>query len=341
MHVAMYYDNNDVRLETMPRPEAGPGELVVKVIASGICGSDVLEWYRIKKAPLVLGHEIAGEIIEVGKGVAGYNNGDRVFVSHHVPCNTCQYCLNGNHTVCETLHSTNFIPGGFAEYLLVPEINVDRGTFLLPDEVTYEDAVFIEPLACAIRGQRRANIRIGQTVLIIGSGVSGLLHLMLAKLQGATQIITTDTVRYRLDMAKELGADYVFDAHEDVPERVLEVNNGSGVDFVIICAGVQSVFEQALRSVNQGGTILYYAPTHPEEKVPFSVFEFWNKQVTLTSTYANSPYDAALAIDLIRSGQILFDKMITHRFGLAETGKGFKLMAEAGESMKIIIEPQK
>jgi Zn-dependent alcohol dehydrogenases len=141
MRVATYYNNQDVRLEEIPTPKIGPDELLVRVIASGICGSDVMEWYRLKRAPLVLGHEITGEIVEVGEDVEHYKEGDRVFVSHHVPCNTCHYCLNDHHTICDTLHNTNFDPGGFAEYIRVPKINVDRGVFLLPDEVSFEEGV--------------------------------------------------------------------------------------------------------------------------------------------------------------------------------------------------------
>ena len=143
MRAAMYYNNRDVQVEEVPTPKIGPGELLVKVIASGICGSDVLEWYRIKKAPLVLGHEISGEIVEVGEGIDRYKVGDRVFVAHHIPCNTCHYCLNGYHTACETLHNTNFDPGGFAEYLRAPKLNVDRGVFVLPDEITHEEGTYI------------------------------------------------------------------------------------------------------------------------------------------------------------------------------------------------------
>jgi len=132
MRVAMYYNNKDVRVEEVPTPRIGAGELLVKVLASGICGSDVMEWYRIKKAPRVLGHEIAGQVTEVGEGVKNYRVGDRVFVSHHVPCNTCHFCLNGHHTVCDTLRSTNFDPGGFSEYIRIPKINVDRQVFIFP-----------------------------------------------------------------------------------------------------------------------------------------------------------------------------------------------------------------
>ncbi|MBE3133013.1 MAG: alcohol dehydrogenase catalytic domain-containing protein, partial [Acidobacteria bacterium] len=144
--VAVYYRNSDVRIQERPVPKIGPGEILVRIHASGICGSDVLEWYRMKKAPIVLGHEVAGEIVRVGEGVTKRCAGQRVAVSHHVPCNTCHYCLAGYHTACETLHTTNFDPGGFAEYVRVPALQADRGVFPLPDGVSFEEGSFVEPL---------------------------------------------------------------------------------------------------------------------------------------------------------------------------------------------------
>ena len=161
MKVGIYHNNKDVRIGYIPIPKINSKDLLVKVMASGICGSDVMEWYRIKKAPLVLGHEITGKIEKVGKKVKKYKKGQRVFVSHHVPCNTCKYCLNDCHTACDTLHTTNYYPGGFAEYLKVPEINVDRGVFILSDEISYGEGTFIEPLACVYRGQRKAKVKRG------------------------------------------------------------------------------------------------------------------------------------------------------------------------------------
>ena len=341
MRVAMYYSNNDVRLEEMPVPKTGPGEIRVKVIASGICGSDVLEWYRIKKAPRVLGHEIAGEIVEVGEGVERFNRGDRVFVSHHVPCNTCWYCLHGNHTVCETLHTTNFDPGGFAEYIRVPRINVDRGTFLLPDEVSFEEGAFIEPLACVIRGQRVAQFRAGQTVVIMGSSISGMLHLMLARAMGAGRIITTDISEFRLNKALEFGADAVIDAKDDVPARVRALNANRPADLVIVCTGALSAFKQALQSVDRGGTVLCFATTDPGVELPIPLNDFWRNGITVLPSYANSPYDAQVAIQLLRARRLPAQDMITHRLGLAETGLGFKLMTSGKDSLKVIIEPQR
>jgi L-iditol 2-dehydrogenase len=341
MRVAMYYNNRDVRLEEIPAPRIGPGELLVKVLASGICGSDVMEWYRIKKAPRVLGHEITGEIVEVGKGVDRYRTGDRVFVSHHIPCNTCYYCLNGYHTVCDTLRSTNFDPGGFAEYIRVPKINVDRGVFVLPEEVSIEEGVFIEPLACVLRGQRIAKLSPGQTVFVIGSGISGLLHIALARVSGAGHIIASDIYEYRLEAARRFGADEAIDAKEVNPSRLRQINQDRLADLVIVCAGAVSAYSQALQSVDRGGTVLCFAPIEPGVHFSFPVFDFWNDGITLLPTYGGSPFDIMTAIELIRSHRLPLREMITHRLPLAETGVGFKLVAEAKESIKVIIEPHR
>jgi L-iditol 2-dehydrogenase len=341
MRVAMYYKNSDVRLEEMSVPKIGPGEILFRTQASGICGSDVLEWYRIKKAPIVLGHEVAGDVAGGGEGVTKFKAGDRVAVSHHVPCNTCRYCLAGNHTVCETLHTTNFDPGGFSEYIRIPKLNVDRGVFLLPPEVSYEDGSFMEPLGCVLRGQRLARLMPGQTVLVMGSGISGLLHVMLAKALGAGRVIATDISPYRLKAAKDLGADAVINAKEDVPSRLKELNGGWLAELVIVCTGAMAAFAQALKSVDRGGTLMYFATTNPGETLPVPINDYWRNGITLMPSYGNSPYDGEAAISLIRSGRVPVGKLITHRLGLAEAAQGFQLVAGAGESIKVIIEPQR
>jgi len=341
MRVAVYYRNDDVRLEERPKPSIQSGEILVKVIASGICGSDVLEWYRIKKAPLVLGHEIAGEIAEVAADVGQYKPGDRVFVSHHIPCNTCHYCLRGHHTACETLHTTNYDPGGFAEFIRVPRLNVDRGVFPLPDEISHEEGVFVEPLACVVRGQRVAGLQSGQSVLILGSGISGLLHLLLARATGAGTIVTTDVRPFSLEMAKRLGAEAVLDAREDIAAKFRQLNGGRLADLVIVCTGAPSAFEQALHSVDRGGTVLCFATTEPGVNLSVPINEFWRNEIKIMPSYGNSPLDAMVAIDLLRLGRVAVKEMITHRLGLAETGEGFRLVAGAGASMKVIVEPQR
>ena len=341
MRVAMYYSNKDIRIEEMPKPKIGPEELLVKAMACGICGSDVMEWYRIGKAPRVLGHEVTGEIVAVGENVKNFKIGDRVFVSHHVPCNTCRYCLSGQHTACETLHTTNFDPGGFAEYIQVPQINVDRGTFLLPEETSFEDGTFIEPLGCVLRGQRRVQVQPGHTVLVLGSGISGLLHIQLAHILGAARVIATDIREYRLEAAKRFGADVTIHAEEDVPARLRRVNENRMADRVIVSTGAPSALIQALQSVDRAGTILYFAPTEPRIDLPIPFNRFWSNQMTLTTSYAASPADIATAIELIRAGKVNVHDMITHRLSLAETRLGFRLVAEANESLKVIVEPHR
>jgi len=341
MYVAMYYNNNDVRIEEMPIPEINDNELLVKVQASGICGSDVMEWYRIKKAPLVLGHEIAGDVVQVGKNVEKYKIGDRVFVSHHVPCNTCRYCLDDQHTLCDTLHSTNFYPGGFAEYLRVPKINVDRGVFLLPKEMSYDEGVFIEPLACVVRGMRIVGMKPGASVLVIGSGIAGLLHIKLARALGAGRVIATDIDEYRLETAKKLGADMVINAKENVTEKVKKYNDGRLADIVVLCTGALHAVKQAINSVDRGGTLLFFAPTEPGVDIPFPLFDLWNKGVKMVSTYAGGPRDIADAIELIRFKKVTVTDMISHKLPLSEAAKGFKLVAQAQESIKVVLYPQK
>lgn len=353
MKIAKYYNNKDVRIEEMPQPEIGAGELLVKVMASGICGSDVLEWYRLKKAPLVLGHEIAGEIVEVGEGVKGYKpegsglasdsqshkKGDRVFVAHHVPCNTCRYCLNGQHTVCETLHTTNYYPGGFSEYIRVPQINADRGVFLLPKEMSYDVGTFIEPLACVIRGQRMAEIKPGQSVLILGGGISGLLHLLTAHASGVRQVFVTDINDYRLKAAKELGANAVINAKENVAESLRKVNENRLADVVIVCTGAISAFAQAMQCVDRAGTILCFAAPEPGVNLAVPANDFWRQSIKIMHSYGSAALDTTMAIDMLRAGTIPVEKMITHRLALTEAGLGFKLVAEAKESIKVILHP--
>jgi len=341
MRVAMYYRNSDVRLQEMQKPEIGPNELLVKVVASGICGSDVMEWYRIKRAPLVLGHEIAGDIVEVGRSVKKYKVGQRVFVSHHVPCMKCRYCLAGHTSTCDTLRTTNFYPGGFAEYIRVPEINLEHGVHVLPKELTYDDGAFIEPLACVVRGFKLCRFKPGSTVLVLGSGIAGLLNIKLAKAYGAEKIIATDISNYRLDAARRFGADVVLDASKDVPKLVRESNGGRLADLVIVCAGSAGAIDQAFKSVDRGGTILLFAPPMPGTQIPVPLGDLWKDEITVTMTYAGSPDDIKDAIELLWTKKVIVSDMITHRFGLADVGKGFELVAKAGESIKVIIEPQR
>ncbi len=323
MKTAVYYNNNDIRIEDRPKPQIKDGELLVKVKASGICGTDLMEWYRIKKAPRVLGHEMAGDIVESRSDK--FNIGQRVFVSHHVPCNECKYCLAGNHTACEMLHKGNYDPGGFSEFVRVPKINVENGTYILPENVSYEEGTMIEPLACVVRAQRIIGVGGGQTVLVMGSGISGLLNILVAKLKKA-KVVATDINEYRLNMAKESGADEVFNANEEL---------GIKADRIIMCTGAMPAFEAAFRYIDRKGIIMLFAI--PNRNIPIPVEDFWRNELGIVSSYGAAPVDLEEALELIKDGKIDVKSLITHRLKLEDIQRGFKIAGEAKDSLKVII----
>ncbi len=341
MLVAVYHNNRDIRVEEMPKPEIGSDEFLFKVMASGICGTDVVEWYRLPKAPQVLGHEATGIIVEVGKKVTKYKIGDRVFVSHHVPCNQCCYCLRDAQTACETLHTTNYYPGGFSQYIRVPRINIESGVYKLPDSISYEEGTFIEPLACVVRGQRLANINKADKILVIGSGVAGILHIQLTKMKGIKKIFAADTNPNRLEMAKKFGADYLIDAKKDLPQQLKELNDGKGVSKVIVCTGAVQAALTALECVDRGGIVLFFAVPDPTVKIPIPITQFWRNETTIKTSYGAAPKDLKHALQILVKRQINVSDMITHRLDIREAAEGFRLVAEAGKSLKVIIEPNR
>jgi L-iditol 2-dehydrogenase len=336
MKVAVYYTNEDIRIEERSRPRISSGEILVKMRASGICGTDVMEWYRIKKAPRVLGHEMAGEVVTIGRGVKGLKKGDRVFVSHHVPCYKCYHCAQGKYTACESLHAGNYDPGGFSEFIRAPKENVKYGTFLLPNRVTFEDATMIEPLGCVIAGQKQLGLNKGQTVLIIGSGVSGILHIQLAKIKKA-KVIAIDINKYKLTKAREFGADYVIDARKYSVDKLKSINDGRLADVVIICASAQQAVDNAISSVDRKGKILFFAV--PETYIKIPSLRFWRDEITVTSSYGALPDDLKKAIKLIVNKRINVRKMITHKVKLSDIRKGFQIASEAKESLKVVVVP--
>ncbi len=341
MRVAVYYNNRDIRLEERPRPEIGPGELLVRIEASGICGSDIMEWYRLPKAPIVLGHEVSGVVEEVGDGVEGFAVGDRVVTTHHVPCNTCRYCLTDRHSVCDTLKTTHFDPGGFSELVRLPAINVDRGTFKLPDQVSFEEASFVEPLACAVRALRIARLEPGQSVAVLGSGISGVLFIQLARALGAGPVIATDNDEHRLTEAGRFGADAALPADSDVAAGIREANDGRLAERVFVCTGALPAIEQALGCVDRGGTMMWYAPADPGVTFEFPLLEVWANGTNLVHSYAGPPADMQTALDLIADRRVDVAGMVTHRLRLADTQQGFDMVIEGGDSLKVVVEPQR
>ncbi|MBE9536185.1 MAG: alcohol dehydrogenase catalytic domain-containing protein [Proteobacteria bacterium] len=340
MKVGMYYNNSDVRLEEMPVPDIGNNDILIKVKASGICGSDVMEWYRIKRAPLVLGHEVTGEVIKVGLDVDKFKPGDRIFTLHHVPCEECPECLKGHQTACRDFQSiNNFEPGAFSEYLKVTGKSVDTGTLKLPDNISYEEGTFIEPLGTVLRGLRATGIKPGDSILVIGAGLSGLLFIKAAKALGAGLIMATDMQENRLEAAKRFGADYTALAGEDIPSTLEGVNDGRLADRVILTTGAMPAVEQAMDSVERGGTLLFFAVPRPEDKVEVDFNRYWRNDITLKTSYGSAPIDHYQAIELMSSGRIEVKDMITHRLPLEQIASGFQMAAEGKDCLKVIIEP--
>ncbi|HOP85540.1 MAG TPA: alcohol dehydrogenase catalytic domain-containing protein [Syntrophorhabdaceae bacterium] len=340
MLVGMYYNNKKVEVEELPIPEIGDNDILIKVIASGICGSDVLEWYRIKKAPLVLGHEVAGEIVETGKNIRHLKEGDRVFSTHHVPCEECYFCKKGHETACEVFHTkNNFTPGGFSQYLKVSGKSVHTGTLLLPDTMSFEEGSFIEPLGTVVRGLRAINIHEDDTIAILGCGIAGLLMLKLARAKGVKKIIVTDINEFRLSSAEKFGAIKALKPNESVEETIKEINEGRLADKVIVCAGSLDAARQSLRLVERGGTILFFAVPNPNEVVEIDFTPFWRNDISIKTCYGAAPIDNKIALELIDKKIIQVSELITHRFGIKEIQKAFSIAVSGEDCLKIIIEP--
>jgi len=335
MKVSMWYNNQDMRLEEVPTPEPSNGEMLMKVHACGICGSDIVEWYRLPRAPLVQGHEVAAEVIQCGPGVNNFKPGDRVFTAPKVPCMECHYCRDGHYPQCTEIKDR--LPGGYAEYILAPVDLVDKGTYKLPDNLNYEEATLIEPLSCVIRATRLAGVQPHQNVLVLGSGVSGVLHVKEAKRLGCT-VTVTDIKPYRLEFARKSGADYLLDASENVPEKLVELT-GRKADVVMITTSALPAIEQAWTSVDKGGTIVFFSVPEPDKEVTIPINDFWTREITVLTSYYAGPPDFKKAISLLAEKKLKVSDLITHRLPLEKTAEGFQLMLEGSGSMKTIIKP--
>jgi len=335
MKVARWYNNQDIRIEEVPTPTPGPGEMLVKVVSCGICGSDIVEWYRLPRAPLVPGHEIGAEVVEVGSAVKNFNPGDRLFIAPKVPCMQCDYCKNGHYPVCNAIKER--LPGGFAEYVRVPGTLLANGAYRLPDTISYDQSTFIEPLACVVRAQRLADVQPGQTVMVLGCGMSGLLHVKLAKAKNC-RIIATDINPGRLELAAGAGADITVDASENVAGR-LPAANDHKADVVILCTSAVSAIDQAWKCVDNGGTIVFFAVPGPDRQITMPLNDFWTKEIQIITSYYCGPPDIMDAIELIESKTVIVDDMITHILPLKDIARGFQLVLDGRDSLKVIIKP--
>jgi L-iditol 2-dehydrogenase len=274
-------------------------------------------------------------VVEVGQAVKKFNPGDRVFVAPKVPCMQCEYCKNGHYPACT--HIKERLPGGFAEYVLVPNTLVANGTYRLPDSISYDQSTFIEPLACVVRAQRLAGVQQGQTVMVFGCGMSGLLHIKLAKAENC-QVIATDVNARRLELAAGLNAEITIDATENVAERLLYANDRKA-DVVILCTSAMSAVDQAWKCVDKGGVIVFFAVPGPDRQISIPLNDFWTKEIKILTSYYCGPPDIIDAIDLIESETVKVDDMITHRLPLKDVTRGFQLVLDGTESIKVIINP--
>lgn len=348
MKVAKLYRFNDIRIEEVPVPEIGPRDALVKIKACGICSGDVMPWYIEKKAPLVLGHEPVGEIIELGKelieptrhtlNATRFNIGDRVFVHHHAPCMECRYCSKGDYVQCKTWRNTGIVPGGISEYILVPEINLRNDTLLLNEAISYEDGTLVEPAACVVKSLKRASVRKGDTLLVIGLGVMGLMHVLLAGEFGAGTVIGADMLPFRLKKALEFGADHVIDvSKEDLSGKVRALTDGFMADIVVVGPNSAEAMHQGIGAVSRGGRVVLFTPAKPGEMLQLDPNSLYFRDITIVTSYSCGPSDTAEALGLIEKGVVTAGKLVTHRFPLEKTAEAFTLTSQAGDSLKSVI----
>lgn len=338
MKVAKLYDYLDIRIEDTPVPTVGPGEALVRARACGVCSGDVVPWYIRKKAPLVFGHEPTGEIAVLGDGVDKFRVGDRVFVHHHAPCLDCRACRRREYVQCPTWRATQIVPGGMAEYFLVPETNLANDTLLVPDHVSDADAALVEPAACVVKSLDRAGDVAGASVLIIGLGIMGQLHVVLAKHLGARQVIATDLVAARCDHARGLGADAVIDAGKDDLIEMLRLHtDGEGAEVVIAGPATTEAIALGIRCAAKGGTVVQFMGTPPGTTLEISTNELYFREVRLIPSYSCGPVETKRALEHIAAGTIRADQVVTHRFPLAEAARAYEVAAKDRSAIKAMV----
>jgi L-iditol 2-dehydrogenase len=333
VRAAIYHGAGRLTIEDHPAPEAGPGEIVIRTRACGICGTDLMAWYQDAKAPVVLGHEPVGDVVQVGKG-APFAVGDRVFVHHHVPCLDCELCRRGRDTLCETFRRTRIDPGGLAEFIRVPAQNAAIDVHRLPDGMSDETGTLIEPLACILRGQRLAGVGEGSRVVIVGAGSMGLMEAELAQVLGAGAVVVVEPNEARRPAAAARGA-MVLPACDEAAVR--DALGGRLADQVIVCTHHHGAMNDALYLAGPAGVVQYFAPTPPGEMVPLDLGAVFWREVHLQSTYSAGPADIRDALDLLATGRVRCEGIVTHHVGFADVDEAFRL-ARTGEALKVVID---
>jgi len=333
MRVAMYHGGGRITVEEAPTPAIGDGELLVRMRACGLCGSDLMRWYQDRRAPVVLGHEPVGEVVEVGAG-APFAAGDRVFAHHHVPCFECRLCRAGRHTLCETFRATRIDPGGLAEYIRVPAANVAADVLPLPDGLDDIAATLIEPVACILRGQRMAGVTSGSRVAVVGAGSMGILEVQVARALGAAEVVALEPQQDRRAIARRAGAITPDGAGADAVRDAL---GGDLADQVFVCTHHHAAIAESLHMAGAAGVVQLFAPTEPGDLVGLDLGAVFFREVTLQSTYSAGPSDTRDALGMLADGLIDPDSVISHRVPLDRADEAYRLAA-SGEAMKVVVE---
>lgn len=340
MKVAVYYNNHDVRIEERPVPEPGPGEILVKTKACGVCVADTMEWYLTPRAPLTLGHEPTGVVAKVGPGVSNFKEGDRIAVHHHVPCLVCEHCRRGNFTLCATFKKTHIRPGGFSEYFLASPLHAERDAFTLPEAVSFDVGTLMEPLACVVHAIRKANVQAGDSVVLIGTGAMGLIFIQALKFWGVRKLVVYEVLEWRQQKAREFGARVVLKPGDNVDEEVERVKTllgSEGADKVFIAAKDLRAMDLGMRLANKGGTILFFATPNPDEFVKLYPSYIFFNELTITSSYSANHLDTRMALELLANGAVDGRGVISHQFPLERLSDAILQTVSREGSLKCII----
>ena len=335
----VFHSPGDLRLEQVPLPAPGSGDLVVRIRACGLCPGETMDWYMARKAPLALGHEPVGEIIHAGPGVRGFTVGERVFVHHHAPCLRCRSCRRGEFVHCATWRRSRLHPGGVSEFAVVPAEIVRGDTLRIPPVLSDEAATFVEPLGCVVKSLRRGGLRQGGSVLVIGLGVMGLLHVLLARRLGAGMIIGADRIASRLAHARAAGADVTVNVEDEpLPDAVRSATGTEGADLVIVGPGTVEALQSGFASAAPAGTVVLFTPTPPDARWPIPVHDAYFREIRIVPSYSAGPDDTAEALRHLLDG-LPVESLITHRLSLDAAPEGYRLVREAKDALKVIVRP--
>ena len=339
MRAALVRAPGRIEVVELPAPVAGPGEVVVAMKAVGLCGSDISPWYVATKAPAVLGHETAGVVDAVGAGVAAFAPGDRVFVHHHAPCGRCRACAAGEWVMCPAWRPNRLEPGGLAELVKVDALAVAHDTLLLPEGVGFDAGSFVEPVACALKAVDKAEVRRGDSALVVGLGSNGILLALLARRAGAVRVVGSDPDPARRRLALGLGFDAVVDpAAEAVPEAVRRETSGAGADVSFVIPTAEDAVLDAVRAAAPAGRVVFFSPVAPEKVWRLSPHTPYFLDLTLRFSYSSGPGHTRRALDLIAAGAVPVERLVTHRLPLSRAAEAFALAEAGGEALKVLVE---